>query len=127
LLALVCLTVVHRLQPQWLAVSVAQAAASEQISAQRVSRLCSRALPQLEETIAAATRMGRPVNGRSEPDLALQLAIALALRCQTAIYVNRDIFNRASHEDPTDHQSAEDLRKKLRDIDPTDFGKFPLE
>jgi len=79
LLALVCLTVVHRLQPQWLAVSVAQAAASEQISAQRVSRLCSRALPQLEETIAAATRMGRPVNGRSEPDLALQLAIALAL------------------------------------------------
>ena len=79
LLALVCLTVVHRLRPQWPAVSVAQATASEQISAQRVSRLCSRALPQLEEAIAAATRIGRPVNGRSESDLALQLAIALAL------------------------------------------------
>lgn len=73
------MAVVQRLRPQWLAVSVAQAAANEQISAQRTSRLCSRILPQLEDAVAGSTRMGRPLAGRSKPDHALQLDIAIAL------------------------------------------------
>jgi bifunctional DNase/RNase len=54
-------------------------------------------------------------------------AIALALRCKTSMFVNKEILQKASHDDPTESQSAEELRKKLRDIDPTDFGKFPLD
>jgi transposase InsO family protein len=60
LLALLCLAIVQRLRPQWLAVTIAQAARQNQVSAERLSRLCSRALPAFETTLAGLTRIGRP-------------------------------------------------------------------
>ena len=78
-LALLCLAVVHRLRPQWLAIPVAQAAASEQVSAQRVSRLCSRTLPQFESVVAESARIGRPPGGPAQRAVTEQAAIAIAL------------------------------------------------
>lgn len=66
LLALVCLAVVHRLHPEWTAVSLQEAAAQQEISPQRLSRLCSRAIERFETGLAALTRRGRP---RAETDI----------------------------------------------------------
>ena len=60
LLAVICLAIVHRLRPQWVSVTIREAASAERLSAERVSRLCSRALLVFESTLAALTRMGRP-------------------------------------------------------------------
>ncbi|MFH1761849.1 MAG: bifunctional nuclease family protein [bacterium] len=54
-------------------------------------------------------------------------AIALALRCNAPIFVNEEIFPKAAPEGISDIQSPEELRKRLRDIDPTNFGKFPID
>jgi hypothetical protein len=60
LLAVVSLAVVHRLHPEWVAVPLADAAAQEDLSAQRLSRLCSRAISMFEAVIGNLTRRGRP-------------------------------------------------------------------
>ena len=60
LLALVCLAIVQRLRPQWLAVTIVEAARANDQSAERVSRLCSRAIPAFEATLQSLTRIGRP-------------------------------------------------------------------
>lgn len=60
LLVVVCLAIVHRLRPQWLAVTISEAAHAEQLNAERVSRLCSRAVPAFESALGALTRLGRP-------------------------------------------------------------------
>ncbi len=60
LLALICLAIVHRRHPAWLAVDIAAAARGEQLSAERVSRLCARALGGFEHLVATLSRIGRP-------------------------------------------------------------------
>jgi hypothetical protein len=82
LLAVVCLTIVHRVRPQWLAVTIAEATESEKLNAERLSRLCSRALPAFESTLGALTRIGRPPRSAAQEgahDTAQELAIARSL------------------------------------------------
>ena len=79
LLALVCLAVVHRLRPAWVARALSDAAAEEKVSAQRLSRLCSRAVGPFELALGALTRRGRPALDRDERQLASELAIVRAL------------------------------------------------
>lgn len=82
LLAVICLAIVHRLRPQWLAVRISEAAHNEHLSAERVSRLCSRALPVFESYLTTLTRIGRPqrsVAPDAEHATARELAIVRAL------------------------------------------------
>jgi bifunctional DNase/RNase len=50
-------------------------------------------------------------------------AIALALRMNSPVFVANALLG----EEKGEINQAEELRKKLRAIDPTDFGKFSLE
>jgi len=87
LLALVCLAIVQRLHPQWLAVTIVEAARENDQSAERVSRLCSRAIPAFETTLESLTHIGRPRRiqsdrQHSEQELAIVrslLAVATAV------------------------------------------------
>lgn len=60
LLVLVCLAVVHRLRPGWISVKLEQAARSENLSPQRLSRLCSGAIGPFQGSLNILTRIGRP-------------------------------------------------------------------
>lgn len=77
LLALCCLALVHRLRPDWVTVHVREAADSEGISAERISRLATRALDVFEVALAQLTQKGRPP--RHKADLGDEVAIAQAL------------------------------------------------
>jgi len=81
LLAVLCLAVVHRLQPGWVSITIAEAARSQGISAERISRLSSRAIGPFEALVAGWTRIGRPPRGgqdRTAQD-SEQLALTRAL------------------------------------------------
>jgi len=78
LVALVCLALVHRLRPAWVAVPLTDAARAEQVSPERLSRLASRATAPFESAVAMLTRRGRPPSsGGDEHELALALTQAL--------------------------------------------------
>jgi hypothetical protein len=53
LVALICLAVVARLRPDWVAVKLSNAAADSGVSPQRLSRLCTRAIAPFEAAVAA--------------------------------------------------------------------------
>ena len=77
LLAIVALAVVHRLHPEWVAVPLAEASAQEGLSAQRLSRLCSRAISLFDAVLGNLTRRGRP--HKLERDADAELAQVRAL------------------------------------------------
>lgn len=79
LLALICLTVVCRYKPEWVAVSISAAARSERLNPERISRLATKALAALEQVVAALTRMGRPPVDRVAEQVTQQLALLKAL------------------------------------------------
>lgn len=79
LLALACLAVVHRLRPAWVAVPLRQAAAQEAVSAERLSRLGSRAIEPFERALSMLTRRGRPSVDRPDRAQAAEVAILRAL------------------------------------------------
>ncbi len=60
LLVLVCLAVVHRLRPEWISITIDGAARGKDVSPQRLSRLCSRAVAPFQVALDALTRIGRP-------------------------------------------------------------------
>jgi hypothetical protein len=60
LLVLLCLTVVHRFRPEWISIRLEEAARSETVNPQRLSRLCSRAMVPFQSTLDLLTRIGRP-------------------------------------------------------------------
>jgi hypothetical protein len=60
LLATVCCAIIHRVRPQWLAVSVSQAAAEADCKPGQISRLATRALARFESCLTRMMRMGRP-------------------------------------------------------------------
>jgi len=60
LLALVALSIVHRLHPAWLAVSIADVARDGGDHPEHISRLCSRALGPFQAVVDALGRRGRP-------------------------------------------------------------------
>jgi hypothetical protein len=79
LLALVCLAIIKRLRPQWVCITVGQAARSEQISPQRVSRLCSHLIEPISALLARHSTRGRPSTVRTEQRDVQQLALTQAL------------------------------------------------
>lgn len=74
LLVLVCLAILRRFRPEWIATTISKAAYRERIGHERVSRLCTRALPCFEETITRLTQAGRP---SSEKDACAKEELAL--------------------------------------------------
>ncbi len=66
LLALICLSIAHRYRANWVSVPLADAACDESISAQRLSRLGSRALERFESHVGTLTRIGRPAHDGAE-------------------------------------------------------------
>lgn len=79
LLALVCLAVVQRLRPAWVATTLREAAFDEGVSPERLSRLGSRALEPFEQALARLTRRGRPRAERDQDELTVEVAILRAL------------------------------------------------
>jgi hypothetical protein len=60
LLTIVCLALVHREHPEWVAVGVVEAARAMGVNHERVSRLASRALGPFADIVGRLTRRGRP-------------------------------------------------------------------
>jgi hypothetical protein len=89
-----CLAIVHRLRPQWVAVTISAAADAEQLRAERVSRLCSRALPAFESTLATLSRIGRPQRAAVEHG-ALRIVHELAI-VRALLTVATSILDRVS-------------------------------
>lgn len=79
LLALVALALVHRFRPGWCAISLADAARAENVRAERLSRLCSRAVAAFEAVVARLTTMGRPVRDRETTTAHAELVITKSL------------------------------------------------
>ncbi len=79
ILALICLVIVHRLRPAWVAVSVSEAAAAEDVNPQRLSRLATRALPAFEDSAAALSRRGRPPADNAAAQTETELTVTRAL------------------------------------------------
>jgi hypothetical protein len=75
ILALICLALVHRLRPDWVAVAVSEAAAAEGVNPQRLSRLATRALPAFEATAAGLSRRGRPPADRAGAEIETELSV----------------------------------------------------
>jgi transposase InsO family protein len=79
ILALICLTIVHRLRPAWTAVSPTAAARAENVNPERISRLATKALGGFERVVALLLRRGRPPKDRDTDALAKRLALTQAL------------------------------------------------
>jgi hypothetical protein len=79
LLALVCLTIVHRLRPRWVNVTLKEAAQQEGVNPQRLSRLASRAEHSFDSVVQKLTRKGRPRTDREAKRCTNDLAITKAL------------------------------------------------
>ena len=77
LLALICLVIVHRLRPEWVAIPIRQAARGEGYNAERISRLATKALGLFESSIGQLTRLGRPRKGQADDESELALTQAL--------------------------------------------------
>jgi len=60
LLTILCVALVHRDRPDWLAVSVGEAARATALSPERVSRLASRVARPFADIVDTFTRRGRP-------------------------------------------------------------------
>jgi hypothetical protein len=79
ILVLVCLTIVRRFRPDWLAVSAIDAARELDVNHERISRLATTALAGLEKVLAPLTRRGRPSKDRAADVQAQHLALTQAL------------------------------------------------
>ena len=60
LLTILCIALVHRDRPDWLAVGVSEAARAAALSPERVSRLASRVARPFADIVETLTRRGRP-------------------------------------------------------------------
>jgi len=79
LLALICLGIVKRLRPEWATVSLSSAARESGVSAQRLSRLASRAIARFEGVVALLSRRGRPPGEQQAEAASADAAITKAL------------------------------------------------
>ena len=79
LLALTCLAVVHRLRPGWVSVTLDEAARSEGVTPQRLSRLCTRALAPFQRALDTLTRIGRPPRMNQDDETLAENALLRAL------------------------------------------------
>jgi hypothetical protein len=60
LAAAICCSIIYRIRPQWLAISVSDAAAEVQCKPGHISRLATRAINLFEGIVNRLTRIGRP-------------------------------------------------------------------
>jgi hypothetical protein len=74
LLALVALCIVKRLKPAWTVIEIQEAAAELSLSAERVSRVATRAVALFEPIVAKLTRRGRPPQDGASDEVEGQLA-----------------------------------------------------
>ncbi len=79
LLVLICLAVVHRMKPGWIAITLEQAARSANVNPQRLSRLCSRALAPFQGALDLMTCIGRPRREKREDTLRLETGLLSSL------------------------------------------------
>ncbi|MBW2464219.1 MAG: DDE-type integrase/transposase/recombinase [Deltaproteobacteria bacterium] len=80
------LGIVHRLHPEWTALTLKQAAEAEGVSPQRLSRLVSRAVEPSEATVAALSRRGRPRKDTTADERQAELALhSVLLETATSI------------------------------------------
>ena len=79
MLALVALCIVRRLKPAWTVIEIHDAAAELSLSAERVSRIATRAVALFEPIVATLTRRGRPPQDGASDDVEGQLALTRAL------------------------------------------------
>ena len=79
MLALVALCIVRRLKPAWAAIEIHQAAAELSCSAERVSRIATRAVGLFEPIVATLVRRGRPPDDSLKPTAESELALTRAL------------------------------------------------
>jgi hypothetical protein len=78
-LTLVALGIVHRRRPEWLSVTLTQAASSEGQSAERICRLVRRAVSLFEPALQSLVRRGRPVRDRDRCEVEHELVLCQAL------------------------------------------------
>ena len=78
LLALICLCILRRLRPDWVCVSVREAAQAEDQSAERISRLTTHARGLFLAVVGKLTRIGRPQKEQAD-SLDCELAITRSL------------------------------------------------
>jgi hypothetical protein len=62
LVAAICCAVIYRIRPQWLAISVSDAAAEAQCKPGHISRLATRAIGRFESIVRRLTSIGRPTH-----------------------------------------------------------------
>jgi len=79
LLALVALGIVRRLHPEWIAISLSQAAEAHNISPQRLSRLVTGAIEPFQIVLDRLTQRGRPTTDSDDGELRAELALHKAL------------------------------------------------
>jgi hypothetical protein len=94
LLSLVCLAVVHRLRPGWIAITLDEAARSENVNPQRLSRLCSRVLAPFQSILDAMTRIGRPSREKREDTPRLENGLLSSLLGVTTELLRHVSFRR---------------------------------
>jgi len=66
LLVIICLAVVHRQRPGWISITLDAAARDENVSPERLSRLCSRVVAPFQNALDILTRIGRPTREKKE-------------------------------------------------------------
>jgi transposase InsO family protein len=92
----VALGLVHRFYPDWLAVDLKQAAREHGQSAERISRLTTRAIVAFEQALATLTRRGRPPRCREVDEATVELSLTRALLAvATAILAHVSLRGRA--------------------------------
>lgn len=79
ILSLICLTIVRRFRPAWLAVTVADAAREVKVNPERVSHLSAKAQAVFDRALAPLLRRGRPPKDREADAQAQRLAVTQAL------------------------------------------------
>jgi len=79
ILSLVCLSIVRRFQPAWLAVTVADAARELNINPERVSRLSTKAQALFVRVLNPLLRRGRPPRTRQDDTQAQRLLVTQTL------------------------------------------------
>jgi len=76
---MVCLTIVRRVHPAWLAVTVTDAAREVHVNPERISRLAAKAQVLFERALDPLLRRGRPPKDRQADAQAQRLAVTQAL------------------------------------------------
>lgn len=113
LLVLVCLAVVHRLRPLWTSITLDEAARTENVNPQRLSRLCTKAICLFHKALDTLTCIGRPPKERVEDVGTEENAIVRAL-----LDVATSILKHVSFRKPAIHVLIVGAYLRLKEAHP---------